>query len=55
MSADQQSGPMIHARMTGPGPAKYKLPGTTGYMDHDGTKKKMPAFSFGKKLSDKVS
>lgn len=40
----------IAARLKGPGPAKYKLPGTTGFMSHDQTKKRMPAFSFGKRF-----
>lgn len=45
----------IAAKSRGPGPAKYKLPGTTGCKDHDGTKKKMPSFSFGKRFSVNVS
>ena len=51
---EQQKGSVIAARLKGPGPAKYKLPGTTGYRDHDVTKKKMPAFSFGKRFNTKV-
>lgn len=51
---EQQKGPVIAAKLKGPGPAKYKLPGTTGYQDHDVTKKKMPAFSFGKRFNTKV-
>ena len=51
---EQQKGPVIAAKLKGPGPAKYKLPGTTGYRDHDVTKKKMPAFSFGKRFNTKV-
>ena len=47
--------PTIAARLKGPGPAKYKLPGTTGFKNHDGTKKKMPAFSLGKRFSTTVS
>ncbi|XP_057313914.1 outer dense fiber protein 3-like [Hydractinia symbiolongicarpus] len=43
--------PVIAAKMNGPGPAKYKLPGTFGYMYHDATRKKMPAFSFGKRFN----
>ena len=50
----QREGPVIAAKLKGPGPAKYKLPGTTGYRDHDVTKKKMPAFSFGKRFNTKV-
>ena len=48
-------GPVIAARLRGPGPAKYKLPGTTGFEKHDATKKKMPAFSFGKRFCTNVS
>ncbi|XP_066925074.1 ciliary microtubule associated protein 1A-like [Clytia hemisphaerica] len=44
-------GLLIAAKLRGPGPAKYKLPGATGYKNHDGTKKKMPAFSFGKRFT----
>ena len=51
---EQQKGPVIAAKLRGPGPAKYKLPGTTGYRDHDVTKKKMPAFSLGKRFNTKV-
>ena len=31
----------------GPGPAKYLLPGSTGYQGHDPTKHAKPAYSFG--------
>jgi len=41
---------VIAAKLKGPGPAKYKLPGTTGFQNHDATKKQMPAFSFGKRF-----
>ena len=50
-----QEGPVIAAKLKGPGPAKYKLPGTTGCLNHDVTKKKMPAFSFGKRFKTNVS
>jgi len=50
-----EDGALIAAKLRGPGPAKYKLPGTTGFKNHDGTKKKMPAFSFGKRFSMNVS
>ena len=53
-TSDQDSA-LIAAKLRGPGPAKYKLPGTTGFKNHDGTKKKMPAFSFGKRFSMNVS
>jgi len=44
-------GPVIAAKLKGPGPAKYRLPGTFGYEKHDVTRKKMPAFSFGKRFN----
>lgn len=55
MDNSTEKGIMIAAKLRGPGPAKYKLPGATGYKDHDGTKKKMPSFSFGKRFSVNVS
>eukprot|EP00062_Callorhinchus_milii_P025312 gi/632986163/ref/XP_007910082.1/ PREDICTED: outer dense fiber protein 3-like [Callorhinchus milii] len=36
----------IAAHYSSPGP-KYRLPGSTGYVEHDATKFKSPAFSFG--------
>ena len=33
----------------GPGPARYSLPGTTGLVGHDKTKKASPSYSFGLK------
>ena len=55
MDNSTEKGIMIAAKLRGPGPAKYKLPGATGYKDHDGTKKKMPSFSFGKRFSVNVN
>jgi len=46
-----EKGQVIAAKLKGPGPAKYKLPGTFGYEQHDVTKEKMPAFSFGKRFT----
>uniref|UniRef100_A0A8C6YUC4 ODF3A protein n=1 Tax=Nothoprocta perdicaria TaxID=30464 RepID=A0A8C6YUC4_NOTPE len=37
-------GPVM-AQFTGPGP-KYSIPGTTGYLKHDPTKRQAPAYSF---------
>ena len=37
----------IAAMDSGPGPAKYLLPGSCGFHVHDHTKRKNPAFSFG--------
>ena len=38
-------------RPTGPGPAKYRLPGTIGIVIRDPRLKRSPAFSFGKRLN----
>lgn len=45
-------GRAIAAKLKGPGPAKYRLPGTCGEGNHDITRKKMPAFSFGKRFTN---
>lgn len=42
---------VIAAKLKGPGPAKYRLPGTFGFENHDATRKRMPAFSFGKRFN----
>ena len=54
MKDSEDAEPMIAARLNGPGPAKYKLPGTTGYINHDGTRKKNPAYSLGKRFGSNV-
>ncbi|KAI6658486.1 Outer dense fiber protein 3-like [Oopsacas minuta] len=41
--------PNIAAKERGPGPARYSLPGTTGKVGHDNTKKVSPSYSFGLK------
>ncbi|XP_063770536.1 protein CIMAP1D [Pseudophryne corroboree] len=38
--------PMIAAKDTGPGPARYNLPPTVGFVGHDYTKYSSPAYSF---------
>ena len=38
--------------VSGPGPGRYFLPSTCGYMDHDSTKQEQPAYVFGHRLSD---
>ncbi|XP_068127346.1 protein CIMAP1D isoform X2 [Hyperolius riggenbachi] len=38
--------PMIAAKETGPGPARYNLPPTVGFVGHDYTKHSSPAYSF---------
>lgn len=42
--------PLIAAKLRGPGPGRYKLPSTCGYIGHDFTKYMKPAYSFGKRL-----
>lgn len=46
-SSNEGTRPRIAAMERGPGPARYKLPGTTGINDHDPSMKKNPAYSFG--------
>ncbi|XP_030076054.1 protein CIMAP1D [Microcaecilia unicolor] len=46
--------PMIAARDTGPGPGRYSLPPTVGFMSHDYTRFTSPAYSFHGKLSDSM-
>ncbi|XP_013384679.1 outer dense fiber protein 3 [Lingula anatina] len=43
-------GIIIAARERGPGPGRYGLPSTLGYIDHDFTKHMKPAHSFGQRL-----
>ncbi|XP_056374009.1 outer dense fiber protein 3-like protein 2 isoform X2 [Hyla sarda] len=38
--------PMIAAKETGPGPGRYNLPPTVGFVGHDYTKHSSPAYSF---------
>ncbi|KAM9292265.1 protein CIMAP1D-like [Gastrophryne carolinensis] len=38
--------PMIAAKETGPGPGRYNLPPTVGFVGHDYTKNSSPAYSF---------
>ena len=42
----------IAAMHKGPGAGKYLLPTTCGFQDHDCTRRKGPAYSFGKRLED---
>ncbi|XP_059209862.1 outer dense fiber protein 3-like protein 2a [Centropristis striata] len=43
--------PIISARERGPGPGRYSLPPTVGYMNHDFTKPSSPAYSFHSRMS----
>ena len=51
MSSETAKRPQIGAMFRGPGPARYLLPGSTGYRIHDPTKNKAPAYSLGIKSS----
>ncbi|XP_069073168.1 protein CIMAP1D isoform X1 [Pleurodeles waltl] len=50
--AGEKKTPMIEARVTGPGPGRYKLPPTVGFTNHDYTRFTSPAYSFHGRLSD---
>ncbi|XP_029973348.1 outer dense fiber protein 3-like protein 2a [Salarias fasciatus] len=43
--------PIISARERGPGPGRYSLPPTVGYINHDLTKPCSPAYSFHSRMS----
>uniref|UniRef100_A0A3Q3WH87 Uncharacterized protein n=1 Tax=Mola mola TaxID=94237 RepID=A0A3Q3WH87_MOLML len=43
--------PLISARERGPGPGRYALPPTVGYLNHDFTKPSSPAYSFHSRMS----
>ncbi|XP_075963654.1 outer dense fiber protein 3-like protein 2a isoform X1 [Anarhichas minor] len=43
--------PIISARERGPGPGRYALPPTVGYINHDITKPSSPAYSFHSRMS----
>ncbi len=38
--------------MTGPGPGRYGLPSSVGYVDHDFTKHMKPSYSLGARLEN---
>jgi len=40
------------AMESGPGPAAYKLPGSTGQVMHDPSLKKWPAYTFGSRTKN---
>ncbi|XP_028299378.1 outer dense fiber protein 3-like protein 2b isoform X2 [Gouania willdenowi] len=46
--------PVITGREKGPGPGRYGLPPTIGFIGHDFTKPTGPAFSFHGRLSDSI-
>ncbi|CAL8274550.1 unnamed protein product [Merluccius merluccius] len=43
--------PLIAGRERGPGPGRYALPPTVGYINHDVTKPSSPAYTFHSRLS----
>ncbi|XP_047201585.1 outer dense fiber protein 3-like protein 2a isoform X2 [Girardinichthys multiradiatus] len=43
--------PIISAKERGPGPGRYALPPTVGYINHDFTKPSSPAYSFHSRMS----
>ncbi|MEQ2310804.1 hypothetical protein AMECASPLE_013061 [Ameca splendens] len=43
--------PIISAKERGPGPGRYALPPTVGYINHDFTKPSSPAYSFHTRMS----
>ncbi|KAG9273765.1 outer dense fiber protein 3-like protein 2 [Astyanax mexicanus] len=46
--------PLIAGREKGPGPGRYALPPTIGYVNHDYTKPSSPAYSFHSRLSSNM-
>ncbi|XP_041956478.1 outer dense fiber protein 3-like protein 2a [Alosa sapidissima] len=46
--------PMIAGRERGPGPGRYALPPTIGYIGHDYTKPSSPAYSFHSRMSSNM-
>uniref|UniRef100_A0A3Q1F0J0 CIMAP1 family member D n=1 Tax=Acanthochromis polyacanthus TaxID=80966 RepID=A0A3Q1F0J0_9TELE len=46
--------PAIAGREKGPGPGRYGLPPTTGFVGHDFTKATSPAYSFHGRMSDNM-
>uniref|UniRef100_A0A8C5I331 Outer dense fiber protein 3-like protein 2 n=1 Tax=Gouania willdenowi TaxID=441366 RepID=A0A8C5I331_GOUWI len=51
MEEEVKRRPIISARERGPGPGRYALPPTLGYLHHDFTKPSSPAYSFHSRLS----
>ncbi|XP_023282544.1 outer dense fiber protein 3-like protein 2 [Seriola lalandi dorsalis] len=47
--------PIISARERGPGPGRYALPPTVGYINHDFTTPSSPAYSFHSRTSSEFS
>ncbi|KAG9328489.1 hypothetical protein JZ751_013711 [Albula glossodonta] len=54
MGEREKKRPIIAARERGPGPGRYALPPTIGYVGHDYTKPTSPAYSFHRKMSSNL-
>ena len=50
MALAEDGGPAIMAKLSGPGPAKYFLRGTCGYVLHDPSKPRSPAYKLGARV-----
>ncbi|XP_036410152.1 outer dense fiber protein 3-like protein 2a [Megalops cyprinoides] len=54
MGEMERKRPIIAARERGPGPGRYALPPTVGYIGHDYTKPTSPAYSFHRRMSSNL-
>ncbi|KAM4624882.1 outer dense fiber protein 3-like protein 2a [Polymixia lowei] len=54
MEAAVKRRPIIAGRERGPGPGRYALPPTVGYINHDVTKPSSPAYSFHSRMSNSM-
>ncbi|XP_030640964.1 outer dense fiber protein 3-like protein 2b [Chanos chanos] len=54
MSETERRRPLIAGREKGPGPGRYALPPTIGFVGHDFTKQTSPAFSFHGRMSNNL-
>uniref|UniRef100_A0A4W4E1I5 Outer dense fiber of sperm tails 3-like 2b n=1 Tax=Electrophorus electricus TaxID=8005 RepID=A0A4W4E1I5_ELEEL len=52
MSEGERTKPIITGREKGPGPGRYTLPSTIGFIGHDFTKATSPAYSFHGRMSN---
>jgi hypothetical protein len=52
IEGDHGEKPIIAAKLRGPGPGRYGLPSTVGYVAHDFTKHRKPAYPFGQRLGE---
>ncbi|XP_007233327.2 outer dense fiber protein 3-like protein 2b [Astyanax mexicanus] len=54
MSETEKKRPIIAGREKGPGPGRYALPSTIGFVGHDFTKATSPAYTFHGKMSENM-